>query len=167
MIPVTMMMAMTVDGKIATDKSQLADWTSPEDKKIFREISRAHGVVMMGANTFRTFPAPLPGRLNVVFSEQENNPQTAGVKWVKGEPAAVLEELEKMGYQSALLGGGASLNSLFLEKKLINEIILTVEPKIFGDGLSLFSRFCPANLKLEEMKKINDNAILLRYQVIY
>lgn len=167
MIPVTMMMAMTVDGKIATNKSQLADWTSKEDKKIFKEISKAHGVIMMGANTFRTFPAPLPGRLNVVFSEQENNPPQEGVKWVKGEPAAVLEELEKMGYKSALLGGGSFLNSLFLEKKLINEIILTVEPKIFGAGLSLFNRSCPVNLELKEIKKINDNTLLLRYQVIY
>lgn len=167
MIPVTMMMAMTVDGKIATDKSQLADWTSPEDKKIFREISRAHGVILMGANTFRTFPAPLPGRLNVVFSENEHNPPQDGVKWVKGDPEKVLLELENLGYKSALLGGGAALNSLFLEKKLINEIVLTVEPKIFGAGLSLFNRPLGADLTLTEMKKINDNTIYLRYQVLY
>lgn len=161
-----MMMAMTVDGKIARDKTQFADWTSREDKKLFVEISKAHGVVMMGENTFQTFPAPLPGRLNVVFSEHEHEPQ-AGVKWVKGEPAAVLTELERAGYKSALLGGGAFLNSLFLEKKLITEIILTVEPKIFGSGLSLFSRELDADLQLLEFKKLNDNTLMLRYRVQY
>ncbi len=167
MIPVTMMMAITVDGKIAKDKTQFANWTSKEDKKLFVEISKAHGVIMMGENTFKTFPSPLPNRLNVVFSHQENPPEIEGVKWVSGEPIKVLEELEEMGYKSALLGGGAFLNSLFLEKKLINEIILTVEPKIFGEGLSLFNKDLDADLKLLEFKKLNDNTLMLRYQVIY
>ncbi|KKT13052.1 MAG: Bifunctional deaminase-reductase domain protein [Candidatus Falkowbacteria bacterium GW2011_GWF2_43_32] len=159
-------MAITVDGKIAKDKSQLADWTSREDKKFFVEISKQHGVIMMGENTFKTFPAPLPGRLNVVFSRADNPPPITGVKWVKGEPADVLAELEKMGHTSALLGGGAALNSLFLEKKLISEIILTVEPKIFGAGLSLFNKDLEANLKLLEVKKLNDNTLMLHYQVL-
>ena len=166
MIPVTMMMAMTVDGKIAKDKTQFADWTSREDKKLFVEISLAHGVIMMGENTFNTFPAPLKDRLNVVFSEVDNEPRK-GVKWVKGEPEKVLEELEALGYKSALLGGGSFLNSLFLEKKLISEIILTVEPKIFGTGLSLFNKDLNANLKLLEVKNLNDDTLMLRYRVIY
>lgn len=166
MIPVTMMMAITADGKIAKDKSQFANWTSREDKKLFAEISKAHGVVMMGENTFKTFPAPLKERLNVVFSETEHEPQE-GVKWVNGEPAKVLEELEALGYKSALLGGGSFLNSLFLEKKLISEIILTIEPKIFGTGLSLFNKDLDADLKLLEFKNINDDTLMLKYQVIY
>lgn len=167
MIPVTMMMAITVDGKIAKDKAQFADWTSREDKKLFVEISKAHGVIMMGENTFKTFPAPLKNRLNVVFSHTENQPPQEGVKWVKGEPEKILNELEQMGYKSALLGGGSFLNSLFLEKKLISEIILTVEPKIFGSGLSLFNRDLDTNLKLLEIKNLNENTVMLRYQVIY
>ena len=167
MISVTMMMAVTLDGKIAKDSAQLADWTSKEDKKIFAEISKTHGVVMMGENTFNTFPAPLKDRLNVVFTQQKNKPITDGVKWVEGEPEKVLIDLEEMGYKSALLGGGSFLNSLFLEKKLINEIILTIEPKIFGSGLSLFNRDLNADLKLLEFKNINDNTLMLRYQVIY
>lgn len=167
MIPVTMIMAITADGKIAKDKAQLANWTSREDKKLFVEVSKAHGVIMMGENTFKTFPAPLKDRLNVVFSQVENQPLLEGVKWVKGEPEKVLNELEQMGYKSALLGGGSFLNSLFLEKKLISEIILTIEPKIFGAGLSLFNRDLDANLKLLEFKNLNDNTVMLRYQVIY
>jgi dihydrofolate reductase len=167
MIPVTMMMAITVDGKIAKDKTQFADWTSREDKKLFVEISKSHGVVMMGENTFKTFPAPLKERLNVVFTEQKNPPAQEGVKWASGEPADILNELEKIGYKSALLGGGSYLNSLFLEKKLITETILTVEPKIFGAGLSLFNKDLDVDLKLLEVKKLNDNTLMLRYQVRY
>lgn len=166
MIPITMMMALTADGKIAKDKTQFTDWTSREDKKLFIKISKSYGVIIMGANTFKTFPAPLKDRLNVVFSNQDNSPQD-GVKWVKGQPTQVLDELAKLGYKSALLVGGSSLNSLFLENKLISEIILTIEPKIFGTGLSLFNRDLDANLKLLKVKNLNNNTLMLHYQVLY
>lgn len=161
-----MMMAMTADGKIAKDKTQFADWTSREDKKLFVELSKACGVVMMGENTFKTFPAPLKERLNVVFTENTDKPETPDVKWVSGEPKLVLDELEKMGYTSVLLGGGSFLNSLFLEKKLISEIVLTIEPKIFGAGLSLFNKDLDADLKLLEIKNLNENTVMLHYQVL-
>ncbi|MFA4941215.1 MAG: dihydrofolate reductase family protein [Patescibacteria group bacterium] len=167
MIPVTMMMAITLDGKIAKNSDHFPDWTSKEDKKLFSKISKEHGVVMMGAKTFATFPAPLPERLNVVFTLEKNPPKIEGVKWVTGEPELILEELEKMGYKSALLGGGAFLNTLFLEKKLIKKIILTIEPKVFGDGISLFNKDFNINLKLLDLQKINEDAIMVKYEVIY
>lgn len=162
---VIMMMAITADGKIAKDSTQFADWTSREDKKLFVEVSKNCGVIMMGENTFKTFPAPLKNRLNVVFSENQNNEAIEGVKWVNGDIEKVLEELAGLGYEKALLGGGAYLNSLFLEKNLIDEIMLTVEPKIFGTGLSLFSKDLNADLKLIETRKLNDDTVLLHYEV--
>lgn len=167
MIPVTMMMAITVDGKIAKNKDQFANWTSPQDKKLFVETSKRHGVIIMGENTFKTFPSPLKDRLNVVFSYEKNNPEIEGVKWVSGEANKVLEDLAKLGYKSALLGGGAAINSLFLKEKLISEIILTIEPKIFGAGLSLFNQDFDIDLTLKEVRKLNENTLMLRYRVNY
>ncbi len=159
-------MASSLDGKIAKNKDHFANWTSKEDKQVFIQTSKDFGMIMMGYNTFKTFPKPLKNRLNVVFSENTEE-NIDGVKWVKGEPEKVLEELEKMGFKKALLGGGTGLNTLFLQKKLINEIILTVEPKIFGSGLSLFNDDFDINLELLELKKINDNSYLVRYKVVY
>lgn len=166
MIPVTLIMAITTDGKIAKNSDHFANWTSPEDKKIFIEVSKEFGLIMMGQKTFQTFPAPLKNRLNVVFSETPGE-KHEDVLWVNGEPEETLEKLEKLGYKKALLGGGASLNTLFLKKKLINEIILTVEPKLFGSGLSLFNDDFNINLELLELKKINQNSYSVKYKVIY
>jgi len=163
---VTMMMAITVDGKIAKSSDHFPNWTSREDKKMFAEISKEHRVIMMGYKTFLTFPAPLKNRLNVVFTEEKNLPSKEGVKWVSGEPEDVLKELESNGYEKVLLGGGTFLNTLFLEKKLIDEIILTIEPKIFGDGLSLFRGDFNIDMQLQEVKKINENSIIIKYKVI-
>jgi dihydrofolate reductase len=163
---VILMMAMTLDGKIAKTSDHFPDWTSKEDKKYFAKVSKNAGVVMMGEKTFRTFPSPLPNRLNVVFTLEKKPLETEGVKWVSGEPEKIIEELENMGYKSAILGGGASLNGLFLRKNLVDEIIVTIEPKIFGDGLSLFSGDFNVNLQLSEIEKLNENSIALRYRVI-
>lgn len=163
---IILMMAMTADGKIARSSNHFPDWTSKEDKKIFAETTKKHGVVIMGEKTFYTFPKPLPGRLNVVFTLEKNPPRIENVKWVSGEPEKVLEELEQMGHRSAILGGGGNLNAQFLKKKLIDEIWLTIEPKIFGDGLGIFSGDFEQDLKLLSIDKINNDSIVLKYEVL-
>lgn len=160
------MMAVTADGKIAKSSDHFPDWTSPEDKKMFAEVTKEHGVVIMGDKTFFTFPNPLPGRLNVVFTLDKNAAKKENVKWVTGDPKKVLEDLEKEGYKSAILGGGTYMNSQFLKRDLIDEIWLTIEPKIFGDGLGVFGGDFDAELKLLSVEKINDNSVVLKYKVL-
>lgn len=160
-------MAITLDGKIAKNSSHFANWTSPEDKKIFRKTSKDFGVFMVGENTFKTFPGPLPDRLNVVFSRTQTPKQEGDLKYVQGDPKVVLKELENMGYTKALLCGGANLNTIFLKNKLINEMIITIEPKIFGAGLNLFNTVFDADLELKTVKKINKNSLNVNYKVIY
>ena len=162
---IILMMAMTADGKIAKTSDHFPDWTSKEDKKYFFETTKRHGAVLMGEKTFKTFPKPLPGRLNVVFTLEKNPPETKDVKWVSGEPEKILAELDQMGYKSAILGGGAYLNSQFLQKKLINEIWLTIEPKIFGDGLGVFGGDFNQDLKLISVEKINESSVVVKYKV--
>ncbi len=158
---------MTADGKIAKTSDHFPDWTSKEDKKYFFETTKKHGAVLMGEKTFKTFSKPLPERLNVVFTLEKNPPEMKGVKWVSGEVENVLEELERGGYKSAILGGGSYLNTQFLKKKLIDEIWLTIEPKIFGDGLGIFGGDFDQDLRLISVEKINENSVVIKYKVIY
>jgi dihydrofolate reductase len=162
-----MLMATTLDGKIAKTDYHFPDWTSKEDKKLFQKISKDAGVVIMGDKTFFTFPAPLKERLNVVFTLEENPKPINGVKWVDGDPKNVLQELTDQGYEKAILGGGAGINTLFLRHKLIDEILITVEPKIFGVGISLFDGDFDINLELIDVEKINANSVVLKYKVLY
>ncbi|HLM83763.1 MAG TPA: dihydrofolate reductase family protein, partial [Candidatus Bathyarchaeia archaeon] len=61
---------------------------------------------------------------------------------------------------------GAYLNSQFLKKKLIDEIWLTIEPKIFGHGLGVFGGDFDADLKLISFEKINSDSVVVRYEVV-
>jgi len=188
------MMAMTADGKIAKTSDHFPDWTSKEDKKMFMKVTKEVGVIIMGDKTFFTlapkpkknahsemnskkgnsgsfgvgqaFPKPLPGRLNIVFTLLRKPPQMNQVMWVGGNPKNVLTKLKKMGFKSAILGGGAFLNTQFLKKKLIDEIWLTIEPKIFGKGLGVFDGDFDVKLKLSKIEKINKDSVVVKYKVL-
>ena len=43
-----------------------------------------------------------------------------------------------MPFGKRRLGGGSQINALFMERGLVDEISLTVEPLIFGLGVDLF-----------------------------
>lgn len=165
-----MIMATTVDGKIAKTATHFPDWTSKEDKQFFAKESKKAGVVIMGGKTFDTFPRPLKERLNVVITADKGyeNIKDSVKVYFKKSPKFVKKDLEKMGYKKAILGGGAFINGLFLKNKLVDEIIIIVAPKFFGEGLSLSSGFdFNYDLKLLDTYKINKDSVLLRYKILY
>lgn len=163
-----LMMAITIDGKIAKSVNQLANWTSQADKKIFVEETKKAGVIIMGLTTYQTIGRPLPDRLNVVLTfEPEKEKEIPGVlEFTNRPPRVLLAELEKRGFSSVILGGGATINGLFLKENLIDEVWLTIEPRIFGEGLSLFQN-ADVNLSLSllEIRKLDENVLQVRYRI--
>jgi len=166
---VTLMMVMTADGFIAKHANQTStDWTSSADKKIFIERTKQAGVIIMGLTTYKTINKPLPGRLNVILTKEpelETNIPNQ-LEYTNTQPAELLKQLEARGYQEVILGGGATINSLFLKAGLVNELQITIEPQLFGGGLTMF-RDLDLNYKLEllEVKELGQNVVNLRYKV--
>lgn len=156
--------ALTADGFIGKNNSHLADWTSKEDKTFFIEISKKAGVVVMGLNTFNTMKKPLKDRVNIVYSEEKIN--CDGVEITSKEPKKLLEELYNRGFKEVAICGGSQIYTLFMESGLVDALYLTIEPLVFGSGISLFNK--PLNKKLEfkNIKKIGDQTLMLEYTVI-
>ncbi|MEA2575721.1 MAG: dihydrofolate reductase [Chloroflexia bacterium] len=164
---VILMAAVTVDGKIARHEHHFVDWSSKEDKKLFMQTSKRAGVVILGNNTYETFPAPLPGRLHIVLTTHvAGKPHKPGeIEFTDRTPAEIVAGLEARGYTEAVLTGGAQVNALFLAANMVDEIWLTVEPHIFGVGLDLF-RGVPFDRRatLLEVRQLNEGgSVLLRY----
>jgi len=65
-----------------------------------------------------------------------------------------------------LLLGGASLNNSFFKANFVNELWLTLEPKLFGSGNDLAGNAeLDINLELFEMEKLNSQGtLLLKYK---
>jgi dihydrofolate reductase len=82
-------------------------------------------------------------------------------------PAVLIQWLASEGYETAVLAGGATINSLFLGAGLIDEMMLTVVPRIFGQGLSLFSEPADIKLSLIAARDMDQGLRLLHYGLIY
>ena len=189
---VTLLMAQTLDGRIAKDSDHFPDWTEKADKKFFMDYTKEAGVMIMGRKTFETLPGVLPGRLTVILSRdpittikgQKHSMYSkifTGVEkeWVPHwiidgkqstiltscSPKAILERLEKEGHDHVVLTGGTTINSLFAKEGLIDEIIVTVSPVIFGEGLGLFDAETSLDLTLEKSEPLGDNSRTLYYKV--
>lgn len=165
-------MAQSLDGVIAYDSEHTANWTSKEDKQFFISETKKAGVIIFGRKTYKTFgDKPLPGRLNLVMTLDENEKKLEKpglVEYaVKEEPSDILKALKKRGFKKVFVGGGSMINSLFLDAELIDELWITVEPKIFGTGLKIFTdKKRDINLVLKTAKKVNQS-VLLKYGVSY
>jgi len=161
-------MAMSADGFITKHQGGLVDWTSKEDKKHFRTITKEVGAVIYGKKTFDTFPKPLPDRLNIVMTRNpEGLEQQEGLlEFTNAEPLALLKDLAKREFEQVVLGGGAQINKLFLEQNLVDEIYLTIEPKLFGSGHPLLSETkIDVDLELIHMTNLTQDSLLLHYKV--
>jgi dihydrofolate reductase len=157
--------AISLDGFIARFKNDFSfDWTSKEDKKFFVEMTKKAGVVIFGSKTYETIGHPLKDRLNVVFSKKK---KYDGVLNTSLDPQKLLLDLQKGGFKEAAICGGQSIYTLFMKKNLVDEIYLTVEPLIFGQGIGLFRKNLDTKLKLIDFRKLNDSgSILLHYKVL-
>jgi dihydrofolate reductase len=162
-IKVTLVMALTADGFTARNSHEYTDWSSTADKKLFSQISNRAKVVIMGKNTYETLNSVLNNRLNIVMGKSENKNHENNLRFFSGEPDILLEELEKEGFKEAVLCGGASTNTLFFKKNLIDEAVFTISPLMFGKGLSVFNCELNAELELKNCQKIDENTVMLHY----
>lgn len=155
--------AISTDGFIAKSKDQVINWTSKEDKKFFKDMTMKSGVVIFGGNTFRTFKSTLPGRRHIIYTK--GNIENPEVETTGENPEKLIERLRNEGYKEVAVCGGSSIYSMFLRAGVITDIYLTIEPLIFGEGVKLFDSKSEGRLKLNSVKKLNDNTVLMHYKV--
>lgn len=92
----------------------------------------------------------------------------------KIEMPDLISYLNKKGHKTVFIDGGPSLISELLKFKMLDEIHLTIAPKIFGTEIGktltlaeghLFSPDSIPNFRIEELKKVDDE-IIVKYVAI-
>ena len=165
---VVLIAAVTADGKIAQSEGQVSTaWTSGADKKFFKEKTTELKVMVVGRKTFATIGRPLLGRRMIVLTHSLEGRETVdGVEYSTETPTELVRRLEKEGNEALAVAGGSSIYSQFLKDKLVHEVYLTVEPVLFGCGVTLAPTSGVVKLKLLAADKLGDSSILLHYEVI-
>lgn len=161
---VLLVMAMTLDGKIARGPDQFIDWTGKEDKQHFAKITKEAGVVIMGSKTYDTIGKPLPQRNNIVLTRHLRESQFKNVEFTCKSAHEIIEDLKQQGYRKVVVAGGSATNTYF--EKEITQVYITVVPKMFGCGLGVFCRPLNLDLDLITSSQLGTNGhMLLHYKV--
>lgn len=100
--------------------------------------------IVMGRKTFETilgFGAEwlYPKKVFILSKTLQSLPEELAEKAeiISDEPAEIVSQLKKKGYEDLYIDGGRTIQK-FLEKDLIDEMIITRLPILLGGGTSLF-----------------------------
>lgn len=157
--------ALTADGFIGRDSGHLADWTGKEDKKIFTELTKEAGVLVMGSRTHATIGRALPGRRNIIYTSQPGKITAEGVETTSESPSELVQRLADEGAEALAVCGGASVYDMFMRAGVVDELYITYVPVIFGRGVTLFNDEMEHMLELQKETVLSDGSVLMHYIV--
>ncbi|MBI4035260.1 MAG: dihydrofolate reductase [Candidatus Chisholmbacteria bacterium] len=170
----------TIDGYIAKSGDDDLSWGARVDKQWFSKVTREIGVIVMGRKTFELIGKPLPGRLNVVMTRklvlstkhprQEAGTQVLSIdknnlEFTSRKPKEILRDLQKKGFKQVAICGGASIYTLWLKEKLVDEVWVSVQPLVFGEGIKSVA-WLEEKLTLISYEEIGEGVIVLKYKVV-
>lgn len=177
---ITAIAVTSLDGRFTKGSGKnIYHWSSPEDFAHFRKTVEQHNLLVMGSGTFdpvKDIPEaglkPEKGKLRIIMTKHPKKYKeftiSGEMEFTDETPKTLISRLGKKGYKHMLFVGGKKLLVSFLEAKLIDELIITIEPQIFGKGEILSSeKVLDIQLQLLETKKLNDKGTcVLRYKVV-
>jgi dihydrofolate reductase len=170
--------AMTLDARIARSSDESSDWTSAEDKEFFRSKVKEFDpeAVIVGRVTYevsrealakyncivltRSMPlVPVPAMYDNPFGSPRR------VFFVNPQQVDLRGHLNDSGYQRVAVFGGAQVYSFCLAQNFLDELYLTVEPVVFGEGPVLFGFSASGEFALKSIKPLNElGTTLLHYE---
>lgn len=173
---VIMVMVTTVNGKITKGNDpKIQKWTSREDQKWFSSLLKKNNLLVMGSETYEATRKKMKPNIKQHRLVLTRHPAKYKKETVPGElefsnelPAQLVRRLENKCFKQMLLLGGGIINALFLKASLVDELYLTLEPKIFGKGKTLIGEEnFETMLKLINLKRLNQNGtFLLKYKIL-
>ena len=163
-------LAVSANGLIS-NKRNIPDWLSNEFSQGFMAISQQAKAVIMGKTTYNYLaPDHLPlrneGTLAVLTHDTSAERVQSNVVFTDKNPQGIAAMLESQGYSEAVIIGGTATVSQFMKAGLVNELILVVEPVLFGAGLPILKDVDHEySMSLYDVKKLNDHTVQLHYQL--
>jgi dihydrofolate reductase len=171
---VILVFVTALDGKVTRwDDPDVRRWTSQEDKEHFSRIWNESRLIVMGRGTFAEYPPkPVSGQL---FHIMTNNPSAYRDSEVPGriefsdeKPRVLVSRFENEGFTEMFVLGGPRIFSSFLKEQLADELWLTIEPRLFGAGMSLAGdEKLDVSLHLISCDRVNEQGTLIaRYSIL-
>ena len=171
---VILVFASSLDGKITKwDNPIVKSWASESDQQYFKQLWNNNKLIVAGSRTFDADPLkPSSKNLLVVMTQRLSDYKTYEVpgrlEFSDESPTQLAIRFEEEGYEQMMVVGGAHIATSFFKEQLIDELWLTIEPKIFGTGGNfVIDEKLDINLHLISCEKVNDEGTLItKYAVL-
>jgi diaminohydroxyphosphoribosylaminopyrimidine deaminase/5-amino-6-(5-phosphoribosylamino)uracil reductase len=166
---VTYKVAMTLDGRVTVPGSR---WVSGEEsRRRVHELRAASDAVAVGMGTVRADDPALTAR-EVGAVRQPRRlafgrgplPEGSDLEVRSGELEAELAALAEEGVQTLLLEGGPTLAAGFLERDLVDKLLVFVAPRLSGSGPSAVAALPdPVALTRLSYEPVGEDLLLTAY----
>jgi dihydrofolate reductase len=164
----------SLDGKITRwGNPMIRSWSSKSDQDHFDAIWKDTHVIVMGSGTYDPDPVkPVSRHLFVVMTRQPERYKSMEVpgrlEFTDDPPSLLMKRFKQTNEKKVLIVGGARIAALFLKAQLIDELWLTIEPRIFGIGANFVNdERLDIELTLLSCEQANDQGtLILKYRVM-
>jgi dihydrofolate reductase len=161
LMKITMQPAISLDGFIAKLDGDSETWVNPADEARYQAVVERCGAVLVGRTTYEQYKAGFEEYRNVTVFVCTTNPSyadTEKVKFLRGSAQEILAAIETdYNFEELVVCGGGEVNGLLASAGLVDEIVVSVQPAVLGEGIPLFGSHKP-NLKLELVSTNQDIA---------
>jgi dihydrofolate reductase len=170
----TLYIATTLDGKIARKDGSL-DWlyALPNPNQIdhgYGQFLSTIGTTIMGKNTYKEILGfgvdwPYVGMNSyVVTTDKDFKSTTPNTFIVATNLTEFVNDLKKKNEKDIWLIGGGQLIASFLDKELLDRMILTLIPTTIGEGIPLFPEIAKETTwTLTNVERFNTGVVNLTY----
>jgi dihydrofolate reductase len=170
--------AVTVDNFISHEDGSTDGFVEGEQGPDYLARLAGYDTVVMGRKTYEYgYPFGLvPGKRgplyphmrHFIFSKTLCFGPDAEVEVIARDEAACVKRLKEEDGADIYLCGGGAFAGFLLDQGLIDQVVLKLNPVVFGGGIRLFgSSTRRINLALVSSKAYSNGVVLLRYDVKY
>jgi len=166
------LVATSLDGFIAEEDGSFNNFIMEGHHVTdFQESLQLFDTVLMGRKTYEVglkfgVTSPYPTMKQYVFSQTMQESPDQQVELVSDNGLNFIKELKHKPGKDIWLCGGGKLATLLFTERLIDEIVVKVNPILFGSGIPLSSTLVePVHLELINSKRYDNGIMLLSYLV--
>jgi dihydrofolate reductase len=164
----------SLDGKITKwGEPNVRLWSSHQDQDYYKKVWNESRLIVMGSSTFNadTFN-PSPDHQIIIMTSHPDRYKSYEVpgqmEFTNETPVELSSRFGSRGQRQMLVVGGPHIATSFLKEQLIDELWLTIEPKIFGTGENFATDAkLDIDLRLIQSEKVNDQGTLItKYAIL-
>jgi dihydrofolate reductase len=148
------------------------DWLFMDEDYGMKEFFASVDVAVMGRKTYEKAlelspqGVNFPGMKSYVFSHLLPKGKKEDIEVVSDEPGTWVKSMREAAGKDIWLVGGGEMVREFLQKRLVNEIGISIHPRLLGDGIPLYAQPYPeTELELIRSKPYPSGLVQLFYRV--